>query len=493
MKDKNSHKQILKSTGVVGGSQILSILIGIVRTKVAAILLGPSGIGYIGILQSLIDLVRSLTGFGINFSSVKDISESKGTGDNFKIQRTITILRKIALYTGLIGTAITLLLCVPLSKYSFGDTTHSISIAIISIILLLTSISSGQLSILQGLRKINALAKATILGAVLGTSITLPLYFWLGNKGIVPGMVLTAASALLISWIYTKKEKIRSIEISVKETLKGGLDMIKLGFFIVITGFIASITMYIVRAFILRKTNIDTVGQFQASWMISKTYIGVILNAMLADYFPRLSSMNKDNISSNKLINEQLEMTLVIGIPMILTFFCFANPIIRILYSDSFHQSINLLQWNLAALFFTLISWPLGVMFLAKGKGIYSIINDSIWSIIFISIIYFGWNRLNFDVLGVSFFVASIINTFTIIFSVKNLGSFTFSNQNRKLIIYGLINIIFILSTLFLNNAYLKYAICIIAILVSYTYSILYLKNIIDFRLILKKYFKNES
>src|SRR5664280_267391 len=185
MEEKDSHKQILKSTGVVGGSQVGSIVIGIFRTKVVALLLGPSGIGILGILQSVIDLVKSATGFGINFSGVKDIAEAANSGERQRIDRTITIVRRWALGTGLLGMLLTLFFCIPLSNYSFGNDSYYLSIAILSSTLLISSISSGQLALLQGLRKIKQLALATLLGAILGTIITLPLYYLLGKRGIV--------------------------------------------------------------------------------------------------------------------------------------------------------------------------------------------------------------------------------------------------------------------------------------------------------------------
>ena len=37
----SSHGQILKSSALIGGSQVLVILVGIVRTKILAVLLGP--------------------------------------------------------------------------------------------------------------------------------------------------------------------------------------------------------------------------------------------------------------------------------------------------------------------------------------------------------------------------------------------------------------------------------------------------------------------
>jgi len=48
MTKKHTYGQILKSSAVIGGSSMLNIAIGIIRTKAMAMLLGPSGVGLMG-------------------------------------------------------------------------------------------------------------------------------------------------------------------------------------------------------------------------------------------------------------------------------------------------------------------------------------------------------------------------------------------------------------------------------------------------------------
>ncbi len=475
-----SHKQILKSTGIVGGAQIFSIIIGIARTKVIAILLGPSGIGILSMLQATIDLVRNATGFGINFSGVKDIAEASASNSKQKIEKTITILRRWALGTGLLGMLSTVVLCIPLSNYSFGDSSYALSIAIISTTLFITSISSGQVALLQGLRQIGLMAKATIYGTLLSTSITLPLYWWLGIDGIVPGIMLTSVITLLVSWLFVRKIKIEKPILSFTETLKEGWNMARLGLLIVTSGLIATATMYAIRAFIVTKMSIDAVGYFQAAWMISNVYINIVLNAMLADFFPRLSAMNKDDTASNKLINEQMEMALIIGSPMIISLIAFGEIAIQLLYSSNFATAIPTLQWQLAGSFFIFISWPIGVMFLAKNKGFFSLLINATWAITYFSLIFFGWNYFGFNILGIAYFGAAIIQLISVFFSAKYLGNFSFSSINiRYIIIFGIATFMAMINVLYLKN-YTQYIISLALMISTIIYSCYRLNKIIN-------------
>ena len=122
MIDKSSsHKQILKATGIVGGAQVITILIRIVRSKIIAVLLGPTGVGILGLYQSMLDLIRSATGFGIQYSAVRDIAEASGTNDQSHISRTVLILRRWVWFTGLLGLVLMAVCCKPISRYTFGD------------------------------------------------------------------------------------------------------------------------------------------------------------------------------------------------------------------------------------------------------------------------------------------------------------------------------------------------------------------------------------
>ncbi|MEG2281843.1 MAG: O-antigen translocase, partial [Rikenellaceae bacterium] len=59
--DKKAYRDIVKATSVFGGVQVFNILIGIVRSKIIAILLGPEGMGISGLLQSATSLITGLT------------------------------------------------------------------------------------------------------------------------------------------------------------------------------------------------------------------------------------------------------------------------------------------------------------------------------------------------------------------------------------------------------------------------------------------------
>ena len=73
---QKSYGQILKSSVLVGGSSLLNVAIGMVRTKVLALLLGPAGFGLFGVYNSIATLAQNLAGMGVNSSGVRQIAEA---------------------------------------------------------------------------------------------------------------------------------------------------------------------------------------------------------------------------------------------------------------------------------------------------------------------------------------------------------------------------------------------------------------------------------
>src|ERR1700732_2911467 len=86
--ERNTYGQILKASALIGGSQVLNIAIGIVRTKAMAMLLGPSGFGLFGLYGSISDLTQSIAGMGVNTSGVRQIAEAAASEDRERVAHT---------------------------------------------------------------------------------------------------------------------------------------------------------------------------------------------------------------------------------------------------------------------------------------------------------------------------------------------------------------------------------------------------------------------
>ena len=72
----DTYFHILKYTSLFGGVQGLNILVGLVRNKLVAMILGPDGMGIVSLFNSTIRFISDSTGLGIPTSAVKNLSQS---------------------------------------------------------------------------------------------------------------------------------------------------------------------------------------------------------------------------------------------------------------------------------------------------------------------------------------------------------------------------------------------------------------------------------
>lgn len=407
--DKNSYKESLKATSLFGGVQVYNILIGIIRSKFVAVLLGPVGMGINGLLISATDLIISLTNLGLGTSAVRDIAEANATQDAGRIALVIRVFRRLVWLTGLLGAVICLLSSPYLSYVTFGNYEYTIAFVILSSSVLFKQLATGQTALLQGMRKYADMAKANVTGNTAGLFFTIPLYYLWGLDAIVPVLVITSVISFILSYYYSNRVKIEKVEITSKSIKKEGRGMLKMGFFISLQGLLSVGASYLVRIFISNKGGLDDVGLFTAGFAIINTYVGLIFTAMGTDYYPRLSAVNSGSEEFNKTINQQAEISLLLLAPIIAGFIIFIKPVVTILYSSKFLPVEGLIYWAILGIFFKAASWTIAYSFLAKGDTtafFWSELAAIIYTTTFNILGYMYWGLTG---LGISFLIGYIV------------------------------------------------------------------------------------
>jgi PST family polysaccharide transporter len=363
------YRSILKSTSVIGGASVLNILIGMVRTKFVAILLGPAGVGLMAMYTQIVTLITTASGLGLSLSGVRQVAEAAGTGDEERIARTVLTLRRTVWLTGILGLSAMLVFCVPISRISFGNKEHALSIALLGGTILLGAITSGQACVLRGTRRIGDLAKISVLGAISGTVISIPCFYFWGQRGIVVSLIMCAIASLAASWWFARRVPIKRIALPWRNSGEEARRLLALGLNLMAAGLTTVLSAYLIRVLLLRQLDFRGVGIFQAALFLSGVLVEFVLTAMGTDYYPRLAAVAHDNARTCRLVNEQAEISILLALPMLAAMMIFAPLVIRIFYAGSFSAAIPVLRWCLFGMLGRIVSWPLGFIPVAKEKG----------------------------------------------------------------------------------------------------------------------------
>jgi O-antigen/teichoic acid export membrane protein len=431
--EQKSYRQIFKATSLFGGVQVFNIVVTIIRSKFIAVLLGPAGMGIAGLLTSTTSLIGGLTNFGLGTSAVRDIASANETGNEYRISKVVSVFRKLVWITGTLGSVVTLILSPWLSNLTFGNNNYTIAFVWISITLLFSQLSSGQSVFLQGMRKLQYLAKANMLGSLSGLIVSVPVYYFWKIDGIVPAIILTSFLSLIIAWFFAAKIKVPRIKLSGQDLILEGKSMLRMGFMLSLSGLIMTGVSYLVRIFISNTGGVEEVGLYNAGFTIISTYVGLVFTAMGTDFYPRLSAVAQDNNKSKLLINQQAEIAILILAPILNIFLVFISWFIILLYSTKFTSATGMIHWAALGMFFKAASWPVAFILLAKGASKLYFWNELIGNVYVLGFNILGYIFWGLDGLGISFLAGYILYLIQVFLLARYKYSFSFNREFIKL------------------------------------------------------------
>lgn len=473
---KSSYLQILKTTSLFGGVQFFTIIISIIRTKLIAIFIGPAGMGIATLLNSTINIISGITGLGIETSAVKHISGSYKNEDLSSVSANVTIVKKLALATGLLGFFATIFLSPWLSQLTFGNSEHTFSFVFLSITLLFKQLSNGELVVLQGLRKMRFLAKANFYANLFGLLFSIPLYYFYRIDAIVPSIIVTSLSSVLFSFYFSKKVAIIKTNVTKIQINTEGKSIIRLGIMLTFSGFLTLLSTYLVQIYIGKTGGLEEVGFYNAGFTLLNSYVGIIFTVMATDYFPRLASICDENEKVRSSVIQQSTMSILIITPIIVLFLLFVPLIIKILYTPKFISIMAMVCLGILGMLFKAVSWSMGYILIAKGDSkifIKTALGFSIFSLI-INIL--GYYFYGLEGLGFSFLLYYLIHFFVVKLITKKRYGFYFDTDFYQtfLICIVLCIVTFLLS--YIQYSVLKYGLMSFMVLLSLVF-VLYEAN----------------
>lgn len=370
MSEGNSYRQILRTSSIIGGASVINILVGLLRMKVAAVLLGPAGVGLIGLLTNLVGTATGVAGLGVGTVGTRQIAEAAGQEDPARIAVVRRALFWLTLALALVGGVVFWLLRDTLATRVLGDASLAGPLGWLSIAVALSVAAASQNALLNGMRRIGDIARLSVWSAVVSTVGAIIALWWLGRDGIVVYVLIAPlASFLLGHWYVARLPRPAGAKASVSALSGQWRMMLKLGFAFMVAGLAGTVGQLAVRTLVQRELGAEALGHFQAAWAISMTYIGFVLGAMGTDYYPRLTAVIQDHVAVNRLVNEQTEVALLLAAPVLLAMLALAPWVIRLLYSAEFVEAVEVLRWQVLGDILKIASWPLGFVLLAAGAG----------------------------------------------------------------------------------------------------------------------------
>ena len=460
------YSHVLKFTGLFGGVQGLNVVIGLVRNKFVALLLGPGGMGLVSLFNTTVQFISQATHLGISFSAVRHISEYYDADNTEKVAHYVKVVRGWCLLTALVGMLVCVVLGPFLSSATFSWGDHTLHFVLLAPAIGMIAITGGETAILKGQRKLGALALVQVVAALASLVISIPIYYFFWQAGIVPVIVLMA----FVTMCATLWFSLRLFPLQFGGTygiLGEGMEMVRLGVAYTLAAVIGTASEMLIRSYLNVVGDLDVLGLYNAGYMLTITYAGMVFSAMETDYYPRLSAVQHDIQATNETVNRQMEVSLLLVSPMLAALIIALPVVVPLLFSQEFLPIVGMAQVAALAMYMKVLTLPVAYITLARGYSLSYLFLETSYFVAFVILIFFGYRYWGLFGTGVAITLAHVFEFLLVnAYAYKKYGYRSSATVYGYAIVQGALGLLAYILTL-VADGYLYWAVGALIVMLS--------------------------
>lgn len=338
---------------------------GFIANKAIAVYTGPSGIALIGAFSNFISIVLTFANGAISTGVVKYTAEYEGQDE--KLKSLFSTSFRISLYcSGFVGFLL-LLFGAYFSNWIFKTSIYTNPINILGVTIVLYSLNSLIISIINGKNEIKVYSIINTVGSIIGLGLTLVLVYFFKVKGALYSLVISQSIVFFVSMIVITRMNWFSI-VNFKQKINFEI-LKKLSHYslmAIVTALTVPVSQIMLRNMLISTNGLQSAGIWQGIMRISDGYLMILTTALATYYLPKLSSLHTDKELRTEIFNGyKLVLPTIIVSSFLIYLMRFI--IIKILYTPDFSQMSELFFFQLLGDFFKMASWLLAYLMLAKS------------------------------------------------------------------------------------------------------------------------------
>lgn len=389
----NAYGHTIKYLSIFGGAHGLSVILNVVRTKISCILLGVAGQSIIALSNRTVQMFSDGTGLSLSLSAVRKIADTYENCDDGSLLKCVKVVRSLAFLTGIFGMLLMLAVVPLVSDWIFEASSeyYRSRIMMLSPVVLFMAVSNGEIAILRGTRRLNAIASYTLATAIISLIVAVPAYYAMGIGGIFPAIFITALLQMCVLLGFSLPQYRYVITPFSLSLLREGLEMVKLGAGYVFASIFTSFSMWLVCAALSDIGNGESAGLFTAGFVMTTLLPGMLFSALDSEYYPRLSGVAADAERCNRVVNEQIEVQLLVQSPLLMAFVVAMPALVPLFYNAEFVPAIAMAQFAMLGMFMRTMCFPLSFLALSKSDTKVYVSLEAVYNILFVFFIIAGY------------------------------------------------------------------------------------------------------
>jgi O-antigen/teichoic acid export membrane protein len=358
---------------LLGGLTFVTTVAAFTRNKLAAVTLGPAGLGIYAQATTFLLFATTLCTMGMGQGIVKLLAERDdkpldGIARNDIIRSALLLQLSLGLFAAF-GVSI---FARPLAQVLFSDSNARSYVIILGTAIPFLLLFSNLGYFLQGYRSVKDYTFASGLNAVIGLVVFLALLWWFRLNGAVASLLVGAVLSVFVFWWFFRKQATDDSVTRGFDFPRGNFSVIstillKYGTVVFIGGVLDTLSMLVLRTWIVNSQGAIENGIYQAVVGVSGQYIGFFTLLNNAYLYPKLSSLRSSGERSAE-INHAVCVGLTLAVPLLAGIIIFRRQLVVLLFARSFLPAANIMMWQAFGDFFKITAWFVSASLLPTGR-----------------------------------------------------------------------------------------------------------------------------
>jgi O-antigen/teichoic acid export membrane protein len=325
------------------------------------------------------------------------------------------------------------------SKLLTGDSSYGLLIVLYALSLPLAAYATTAGPFLQGLKRVNTLARINVARSFLTVLVIIPLVYWMGLFGAALSVVIGAVIQLGLTWRAVSKEP-QHYSVFVAKAFDAPI--LRALFQYGTTSLLVGITYYLshllLKMVIVSHLGLEINGIYQPIWALTMSYLTLVLTSMSAYSYPRLCELTESRAISEEL-NGIVRVSLLLIVPVMFALLICRRPIILMLYDTAFLDAAKYMPIQIFGDFFKVFSWALGMYLLPAKRLKWFVIVNLLQEVLMVALAYLWVDRYQLYGIAAAFAMSYIVSCLLLVwYSRRTIGFRLWRNNFWLLNLSGL-------------------------------------------------------
>lgn len=383
----------------------------VVNSIIMARLLGRESLGIYSIYVNLTSVVALFATLGVSSAVVKYVAEFDKK-DPRKLQDIISISAAVVSVSSVLVAFVYIISSHSIAVNVYGNAALETLILIGSIGLVLGSIVSPFVSMVQGFQQIKDLNLRRILAALVSVPVTLLSIYFFGLNGAVMAGVFNSIVLAVVFWgIIRRLMTDRGVRLRIPRDRNLTKSVLNYAFPAFGSALMVVPAILVVTSMLVSVQGWEEMGLFRVAQGLAG-YLLFVPSAIGIAFIPMLAethASSPERISS--MVARVFRMTLFITLPVALVLALFSKSIIPILYGSEYSGAWQALLLMSLATFLLSAGAVIGQLLAGIGKMWQGLGLNAIWMVVLISSSYLLISDFGVTGLALAFVVAYVVHT----------------------------------------------------------------------------------